>query len=101
MAAIDRLRHAIGLAEQQPNTQSGTLDFGDRCTEMVTNALTFELIEHNRGEIGILARQNSRRDIDDGDVAAEAPEGLRHLAPDRSTAENDQMRNRLAQIEDR
>ncbi len=53
----------------------------------------------DRREIGVLARQDLRRDVDDGDFAAEAAERLRHLAADRAAADDDEMRHGLAQVE--
>ena len=53
------------------------------------------------GQVGVLARQDARRDVDDGDLAAEAPERLRHLAADRTAADDDQARHVLAQVEQR
>ena len=41
-------------------------------------------------EIGVLARQDARRDVDDGDLAAQPAERLRHLAADRAAADDDE-----------
>ena len=63
---------------------------------MIANAFALELLEHDRGEIGVLARQNACCDIDNGDLAAKPAKGLRHLAADWSAADDDQVRDRLA-----
>ena len=63
---------------------------------MIANAFAFDLLEHDRGKIGILARQDSCGDIDNGDFAAEPAKGLRHLAADRSAAHDDQVGDRFS-----
>ena len=67
---------------------------------MMANALGRERLRHDGGEIGVLARQELRRHVDDGDVAAQPAEGLRHFAADRSRARDDERGHGLAQIED-
>jgi len=57
--------------------------------------------EHDRRGIGVFARQDSGRDVDERDVAAEPAKGLGQLAADRARADDDQRANRLAQIEHR
>src|SRR5205807_7810335 len=83
------------------NAHRRAVDFRDRRAEVITNAFALELLPDDRSEIGIFARQNGTCDIDNGDLAAKPAKGLRHLAADRSAANDDQMRNGLAQIEDR
>ena len=66
---------------------------------MEANAVGDHRVMDHCGRILILARQDSRRDVDDGDVAAQSAEGLGHFAADRARADHDQRRDGLAQIE--
>ena len=96
MRCIDWLRRAVGLAQQQPNPHRRAVDFCDRCAEVIANAFALELLEHDRSEISVFARQDSCCDVDNGDLAAKPAKGLRHLAADWSAADDDQVRDRLA-----
>ena len=59
-----------------------------------------EPIGEASGELGIVARQQ-RADIENRDPRAEPAMRLRHLDPDRSAADHDQMFGRLAVGENR
>ena len=101
MCCIDWRRRAVALAQQQSNSHRCAVDSCNRCAEMIANAFALELLQYDRGEIGVLARQNACCDIDNGDLAAKPSERLRHLAADRSAADDDQVGDRFPQIEDR
>src|SRR6266851_3587198 len=65
----------------------GTLDFG---TKRNVNSFSLELRCEDGGRIWVLARQEARTVAYDGDVTAEAAEGLRQLAADRAGPNDDQ-----------
>ncbi len=75
------------------------LDGGGRSLERHINAVLREDRADRLGDVRILAWRELRRLLDDGDAAAEAPEGLRHLEADIAAAEHDQMRGKPIELE--
>ena len=92
---------SVALTDQHAHADRRALDLRDRRAQVIANALGLQLPEDHRGEVGILAREDRRCDVDDGHHAAQTAERLRHLAADRPAAHDDQVRHRLAQIEHR
>ncbi len=76
-------------------------DAADADAEAIADTLRLELPLHDSGDVGVFARQDLVRHVDDDHLAAEATERLRHFAADRSGADDDEMRHRLAQREHR
>src|SRR4030095_9512648 len=98
MRAREPLGHAITRAHGDAHVTLATFEPKDCRTEEKAHSLGRQLLHYRAREIGILAREYLRGDVDNGDFAAETPERLGHFAADRPRADDDQCRHRLAQV---
>ena len=88
---------SVALAHQHAHADRRAFDLRDRRAEVIAYALGLQLPEYDGGEIGILAQEDRRCDVDDGYDAAQTAKRLRHLAADRPAAHDHQVRHRLAE----
>ena len=98
---MQRPLRAVLAAQRQRECAGRAGDADDRRFEVKPHAVGFHRRAHDRREVGVLARQDAGRHVDQRDVAAQAPERLRELAADRAAADDDERRHGLAQVEHR
>ena len=76
-------------------------DAADGCVERQPHPVRMHAGLHDGGGVGVLARQDARRLLDERYPAAEAGERLRHLAADRTGANHREPLRQFGQREDR
>ncbi len=76
-----------------PSTRSAS------APEQDVDLLVGEQAPQRVGDVGILAGEELRAVLDDGDAAAEAPVGLRELEADVAAAEDDQVLGQAVELE--
>ena len=65
------------------------------------DALVLEDAAHGLGDVGVLAADDLRALLDDGDLGAEAAEGLGELEADVAAADDDEVAGQLVEGEQR
>jgi hypothetical protein len=100
-ASPDRALGAVLALHDHADVAALALDLRDRRFEVEAHAFLEHAPVDDVRHVGVLARKDARRDVDDGDIAAQPAERLRHLAADRAAADDDEVRHVLAQVEQR
>ena len=98
LPSITRSPSGVAQPEAHPLARAA-LDGAGLGAEDHIDAVLREDRADRLGDVGVLAGQELRPALDHGDLAAEAPEGLRQLDADIAAAEHDQVRGQPVELE--
>src|SRR5208282_4675477 len=90
-----RARDLLAARKANADDLSVALDAGDLDPRVRRDPFAAKPLGESRGELDVVARKK-RADIEHGDPRTEPAMGLRHLDPDRSAADDDQMLGQFA-----